>query len=352
MKVWADILTPKQALFFEPLIKELSSKNDILVTSRKYREAELIMEKRNIEGYFIGKHGGKGLYEKLVASAERIHGLADLVRREEPDIAISFSSPECCRVAFGLGIKNFCVNDSPHAVAVAKLTIPLCEMLFTPWVISTKAWTKYGIDAKKITKYRALDPAAWLKRADLSKREPEIDLEKGKKTIAVRLEESFAAYLLENSNRKPSQGYHLLTKLVKEFPDCNIIALGRYSEQIEVLRKNFGNKILIPDTIVDGISLLLNCDLFIGMGGTMTAEAALLGVPTISFFRSSYDIENFLIRKGLVLKPKNVDDVVKISMELFSDERRRRTIKAKAAKLLDWMEDPIQIISEKIQNAS
>ena len=84
----------------------------------------------------------------------------------------------------------------------------------------------------------------------------------------------------------------------------------------------------------------------------MTAEAALLGVPTISFFRSSYQVEDFLIRKGLVLKPKNVDEAVRISIRLFSDERRRRAIKAKAAKLLDWMEDPIQIISDKIQNTS
>jgi len=33
-------------------------------------------------------------------------------------------------------------------------------------------------------------------------------------------------------------------------------------------------------------------------------------------------------------------------------ERRRRAIKDKAAKLLDWMEDPIQIISDKIEIAN
>ena len=228
----------------------------------------------------------------------------------------------------------------------------MCQRLFTPWVISTKAWTQYGIDAKNITKYRALDPAAWLKRTDLSKAKAEVNLKKRKKTIAVRLEESFAAYLLENSNKKPSQGYQLLAKLVKEFSNCNIIALGRYSEQIEILQKNFGNKIIVPDNMLDGIPLLLSCDLFIGMGGTMTAEAALLGVPTISFFRGSYEVESFLIRKGLVLKPKNVDGVVKVSKKLLSDGRRRRAIEDKAAKLLDWMDDPIQIISDKIENAN
>lgn len=350
MKVWVDVLTPKQALFFEPLIGESRSRgHDVLVTSRKYREVELMLEQRNINAHFVGEHGGKSLHGKLSASTERILALAGLISKEESDIAVSFSSPECCRVAFGLGIKNLCVNDSPHAEAVARLTIPLCDRLFTPWVINTKSWTKYGIDAKKITKYRALDPAAWLKRTDLSKvKKPEIELKK-KRTIAVRLEESFAAYLLENSNRNFSEGYQLLKRLVEEFPDCDIVALGRYAEQIDIIQKDFGKQLITPSDLLNGVSLLLACDLFIGMGGTMTAEAALLGVPTISFFRSSYDVERYLIQKGLVIKPDDVDSAIKASKELLSDDKRRKIIKDKAAKLLAWMEDPIAVILNRIE---
>ena len=44
MKVWIDILTPKQTLFFEPLIEALQERGDeVVVTSSRYREAELML---------------------------------------------------------------------------------------------------------------------------------------------------------------------------------------------------------------------------------------------------------------------------------------------------------------------
>ena len=107
-------------------------------------------------------------YEKLQESANRIHQLAYEIRKFEPDIAITFSSPEGARVAFGLGIKHIGFNDSPHAEAVSKLTIPLMDHLFSPWVIPYSAWALFGISKKNITRYRALDPASWLKRCPMS----------------------------------------------------------------------------------------------------------------------------------------------------------------------------------------
>lgn len=350
MKVWIDILTPKQALFFEPLIRDLQSKHDeVLVTSRKYREVELIIKMRGIRAKVIGAHGGKSLLGKLTSSADRTRELADLVSMEGIDAAVSFSSPEASRVAFGLGIPNMIVNDSPHAEAVSKLTVPLCSRLLTPWIIPNKEWTRYGIGVNSIAKYKALDPAAWLKRIDLSKQpKPNLKLNGGRKVITVRLEESFAAYLLENANSKPSQGFTLLRRLVEEFPECNIVALGRYHHQLDFLQEKFGKRLVVPEGMIDGVSLLLASNLFIGMGGTMTAEAALLGVPTISFFRGSYDVERYLISKGLVVKPHDIEGVVGNAKKLMSDEARRTSIKRQASKLLRWMEDPIAVIMKNL----
>ena len=41
MKIWIEVLTPKQALFFEPLYRALRKQGDeALITTRVYREAE------------------------------------------------------------------------------------------------------------------------------------------------------------------------------------------------------------------------------------------------------------------------------------------------------------------------
>ena len=50
-------------------------------------------------------------------------------------------------------------------------------------------------------------------------------------------------------------------------------------------------------------------DVFIGSGGTMTAESALMGIPTISYNAVPNLIENFLVKKSLVKRetdPKNI----------------------------------------------
>ena len=48
----------------------------------------------------------------------------------------------------------------------------------------------------------------------------------------------------------------------------------------------------------DGKFLLKNTDVFIGSGGTMVAEAALLGIPTISYNAVPNRIEKYLVKNG------------------------------------------------------
>ena len=51
-----------------------------------------------------------------------------------------------------------------------------------------------------------------------------------------------------------------------------------------------------------------NCDLFIGAGGTMTREAALLGIPTISIYQDELlDVDKYLIEKGCMIHKKDLD---------------------------------------------
>jgi Protein of unknown function (DUF354). len=56
----------------------------------------------------------------------------------------------------------------------------------------------------------------------------------------------------------------------------------------------------------DGKYLLNNTDIFIGSGGTMTAESALMGVPTISYNAVPNIVENFLVKKHLSEKEKQI----------------------------------------------
>ena len=93
-----------------------------------------------------------------------------------------------------------------------------------------------------------------------------------KKTIVIRPEESEAAYILGNI-----ESDKIIQEVSKKSQDYNVIVLARYKSQIKRLEKKFGKKVMIMDKVVDGKSLLTKTDLFIGSGGTMTAEVCFDG---------------------------------------------------------------------------
>ena len=116
MKIWIDILTPKQLLFSEPIIEKLGQKHDILCTSREYNEVTKLAKIRHFDLIFVGKHGGGDKKSKLEASIKRIEKLSKKIKKFKPDVVVSFGSPEAARISFGLGIRHIMFCDSPHAM--------------------------------------------------------------------------------------------------------------------------------------------------------------------------------------------------------------------------------------------
>jgi predicted glycosyltransferase len=318
-------------VFFEPLIKKLSKKHQILCTSRDYGEAINLANIREFDLKVVGKFGGADKAGKLSANINRMKSLFKLIIKFDPDLTISFCSPDASRISFGLGIKHIAYCDSPHAESVMRLTLPLIQKLLTPWVIPKTEFTKYGIHSKNIIHYRSIDAAVTIKR-----KSPKQNLKfkkPNKKRILIRVEEAQSAYVSKSNKTIP-----IIKKIIDNFSEENIIILARYSDQIKELKKLFGNKTQIFDMSYDGKLLLENIDIFVGSGGTMTAESAMLGIPTISYNASPNLIEKFLVKQGLVKRESNPQMIVKIINSF--DRKSNSTTKMKAKKLSVAMEDP------------
>jgi len=349
VKIWIDILTPKQALFFAPLANDLTKRgHEAILTTREYPEAEVVLDMLNLDAEVVGRHGGETLAGKLEASAERVLKLARYVSKRGPDAAVCFASPECARVAFGLNMPLFCVNDSPHLEKVAKLTTPLANTLFTPWVIPPSVWTGFGISRNRIVAYRALDPAAWLKRNLQPKSETKLtQLDRSKKIVAIRLEES-QAYYLKPDNLKWTTS--IIDSILREAEEANLVILSRNQKQREALKDRYGGKLFILEEPYFGPTLLKSVDVFVGMGGTMTVEAALMGVPTISAQRvGRLYTEEYLVEQGLIIKPGSPETVAKTTKEMLRDAKLRAQLEHKAKRILSRMEDPVEKIASTIE---
>jgi len=342
LKIWIDILTPKQLLFSEPIVERLGKKHNILCTSRKYEEVSKLAKIRHFDLVFVGKHGGGNKKNKLKASIERIDKLSKKIQKFEPEVVISFGSPEAARISFGLGIKHIMFCDSPHANAVMRLTLPLIQKLLIPYVIPKKEFSKYGINEKDIVQYKAIDAVVTMQR-EINEKIVSPFKNNNKKNILIRIEEEEASY-----TSKSNKIILIIQKIANDFKDENIVVLGRYTKQIVNLQKVIDSKVKIVKMSFDGKYLLNNTDIFIGSGGTMTAESALMGIPTISYNAVPNIVENFLVKKHLVKResnPSKISNHIKKIFELNNNQEQKR-----AKKIVKEMEDPIEKLIKIIKN--
>ena len=341
MKIWFDILTPKQYLFFEYFVQKLRKHHKIVCTSRKYEQVNGIRKFGLVNPIIIGKHGGKNNVNKLLASLNRSKLLTKKIEKYRPDFLVSFCSPEASRVAYGLGIPHIAFSDSPHAKAVMKLSLPYVTKLLTPWIIPKKDFEIFGINYKNIIHYRAIDAGVIIRDYKQNKQKKR----NAKKKILIRPEESEAAYIT-----KKSKTIKIIKKIVEKFPDEQKIVLSRYKEQTNEIKKIFGTNISLLSKPVNGRELLTNIDCFIGSGGTMTAESGLLGIPTISLNAVPNKIEDFLVKKRIIVRSENSNE---ISREIYQSLNNTQIIKKRkenAKKLVASFEDPYQILLKTMKS--
>ena len=340
MKIWIDILTPKQLLFSEVIIKKLGKKHDFLCTSRRYEEVSKLAKIRNFDLKFIGKYGGGTKEGKFFAGVERIRILSNKIKQFSPDLVLSFCSPEAARISFGFGIRHIAFCDSPHAEAVMRLTLPLIDKLLIPKIIPKNEFVKYGINPENIIPYNTIDASVLIQRKIVEEKRLPFRVN-SRKNILVRLEEEESAYA-----KKSNQSKIILQKVVKDFPKENIVVLARYPKQIQKIKKIASENVRILGMVYDGKLLLKNADIFIGSGGTMVAEAAILGIPTISYNAVPNRIEKYLVKMALVKRIENADNIPNALRKILVEPSKKNTAKIKSLQKMRY--DPIQKLIEVI----
>ena len=167
---------------------------------------------------------------------------------------------------------------------------------------------------------------------------------------------------------------------------CHIIVLTRYKKQVDLLKKKFSksaqskwvenpdydksnsqkmkekgvpehirSKFQIVSKVVDGGKMLLDSDVFVGSGGTMTAESALLGVPTISYNAIPNRIEDYLVSKKIVTRcmtPNKIAERIAHVFQLTSymSGRSEHTRRMQIKKFVNSLEDPYPILLKTIKS--
>lgn len=333
-------------LFFESMMRRTKRNHSVLFTSRDHREVNGLTRIRNLNPIVVGSYRGADIAQKLEASLARAGALLGIVRDFKPDVTVSFCSPEASRISFGLGIPHIAFCDSPHAEATCRLSVPLLTRLLIPDCIPKNDFVVYGLDANRIIQYEAVDEILIIKNKPVGVWDKTAaGLRTDKKTILFRTYESHAAYA-----QKYTDMGSILKALATAFPDCNILVLGRYKSQIKKIKQTHGDTITVLDEVVDGGAILAECDLFVGSGGTMTAEATLRGIPTISYEAVPNAVEEYLVKRGYMTRAKSPDRVVEAAKRLLSQDTE--DFKDRARGLISAMKDPYDTLVEQIEECA
>ncbi|HUU78228.1 MAG TPA: DUF354 domain-containing protein [candidate division Zixibacteria bacterium] len=297
--IWFESLTPKQTMLFLAIGKILKSYGfEILYTTREHDYIQDIFSTNNIQPKSMGEYGGSTLKGKLIASASRMLELSEYIADYKENIigAVSFSSPDASRVAFGLGIPLILLNDTSHSTSVGRLTFSLARYLITPISINKKSFVEMGANPKIIHQYKGVDEVEYISGENYEKflefREKAKD--KNKFYLVFRPEESFASYMKD----KESKPYLEILQHIIENYEGEIIVFPRYPQQKESILEKFEGQIKIPTNGFYFLNLLSNAEVVITGGGTMGREAALLGIPSITYFWRHLEPQIYIENRG------------------------------------------------------
>ncbi|MGQ4891846.1 MAG: DUF354 domain-containing protein [Candidatus Njordarchaeia archaeon] len=305
MLVWFDSNTTKHAIFFSVIGKKLSEKGyKVIHTVRRYDAIISVMKRLNEKPYIVGEYGGKTLMGKLKASVEKTINILKLFEEEDikPGVSIHYASPEAARIAYGVGMTSIAFDDSPHSIPPLKLAVVLSNFLLTSKVFPKELFSNY-IPESKIIQYYSIDEVEWVTfiSPDLTVMK-KLGLE-NENYIIFRPEEAFASYYLEYSSGKPlAMGEKIFKWILRNFKQYKILVLPRYIEQAAVLREIGGDNVIIPEEPILTIDVLPKAKMVITGGGTMAKEAALLGIPTLTYFPGMMYPESFLEMEGFPIR--------------------------------------------------
>ncbi|MFQ5892136.1 MAG: DUF354 domain-containing protein [Candidatus Methanofastidiosia archaeon] len=340
MKIWIDISNAPHVHFFKRIIRELEKRHEVLVTARRFDSLQEILSLNHIEFKTVGKHGGSTDKGKLLASAERVRELGELISAEKVELTLYKHSVEAARVSFGLKIPSICVLDNENAQAQNKLMLPLSQKVIAPSCIPTSEILRFGVLRENLVRFRGFCEISHIQDFRPNPKVlKELGLDRERKLVVLRPEPSKANYF--NGNRKKT----IVAKLLRESQDEDLqfVVFPRFEEQREVL--NFKNTV-IPEVAIDSLSLMSFADLVVSAGGSMNREAIALKTPAISTYPLKLlGVTKHLIHLGVKWHSLSISEIVKYFKTIEKDEDYKR----KVTKILSEMENPQDVVLREVE---
>lgn len=302
MKIWFDLSNSPHINMFAAMIRELQQEHEVVITCRPLANTVDLLDLHNFKYTIVGRHYGKQFSNKVLGYPIRVLELARFLRPHRIDVAISQSSFHSPLVAKILGVRSIYMNDNEHAMGNVPSFL-FASRIMVPEFLSPEALSRQWANPRKVLRYPGVKEGLylWELQARLQNMAPPLNpvLQRARKSIYVRPEPWTAQYYQGSTN--------FLDDLLAGLQDqADVTLLPRGRDQAEHYRAARFARVHIIDTALDIADIAPDCSLFIGAGGTMTREMAVLGIPTISVYQDKLlAVDQFLLeQKAFVHIPK------------------------------------------------
>jgi predicted glycosyltransferase len=311
MKIWIDIDNAPHVNFMEPIIVGLHGRGiKTIVTARDYGQTVPLLE---MKGIAFSRIDGDYTLPRAVYTLQRAYRLYRHLR--DYDIDVAFSHGSRSMAIAGRLLRKRTIVTFDYEYVEHRIFNLFATDLFLPDVLQNDSLDKIGYDLDKISFYPGYKENVYLSNHRIDNQFPKhIDMDLDKVIISSRPPAQRAHYYSQSI-------FDLFWKTIKyvaKSSSLQIYVVPRYKDSIKSakeLSKHISSNIVVLEHAVNGLDLLNYSDLFIGAGGTMNREAALLNTPSYSLFYKKGEVDRSLEQKGLLHFIQNDDDIKKIKIE-------------------------------------
>ncbi len=303
MRVWVDLTNSPHVLVLRPVIELLRAQGaEVQVTARDFAQTVALCERHGIDAEVIGEHRGGRVGAKALGLVSRSLALRRWARGRRFDIALGHGSNDVTVASRSLRIPSSTMFDYEFAKVQHSINCRLARTVVVPDAIPVERLRSYGAEGK-IRAYPGLKEEYYL--ADL---EPdgavldELGLDSELPIAVVRTPPEVSLYHRFENDIFAT----ILTRLREQ---GQVVVLPRTPEQrVEI---GAAGGFVVPETAIDGPSLVAFADLVVSAGGTMNREAVALGTPVWTTFEGRLGaVDERLIAEGRLRRLERAEDVV------------------------------------------
>ncbi len=309
-----------------PIIRHLEKKHELIFTARDFSETLPLLEKNGIRPIVYGRYKGKSRIKKIIGLFGRMWTM--LFKLPKFDLALSLGGNYTSAIAFFRRKKSIVFSDND--ISFKFFSFAMGSYFVFPYYFNyQKVQKRYRIKDSQIKTFNGFKEDIYI--ADFTPDPEFLDQLPFQDFITIRPENLKASYV-------PKDSTTIVPQLFEVFKDRNILFLPRYEEE-KKYAEGYDN-VWYPDGPLSGLDVCYNTKAMLTGAGTFAREAALLGVPAVSFFPSPVflSVDEAMQNLGIEFKsrdPEAIRQYVDTAEKIIASTERSKTVQEEVFRIID-----------------